>query len=226
MNKLIFTIILSILSFPCFSKTVKELENKSSQNVVALFNKVCMEAYLDEEELFKFLSNNNFEDLNNENISNNKINPEVEKNKKSKEFYGLSLSSTGKHYSIANENKIYFLDIEENTCSVLIKSINQDIFNNQFKDFRKNLTTQLFTETSKSFENRFGSTNYKLTSYFYFDKVDSQQLPFELYLTQTSAKKTNYQLKLTVHLENRKDILENKNKGNDKFLNTLFKKPI
>ena len=56
----------------CLSKTVKDNENTRSQNVVALFNKVCMEAYLDEDKLNNFLLNNNFEDLNDETIIENK----------------------------------------------------------------------------------------------------------------------------------------------------------
>lgn len=225
MNKLIFAIILSTLSFSCLSKTVKDNENTRSQNVVALFNKVCMEAYLDEDKLNNFLLNNNFEDLNDETIIENKDSQNSKSNNElnKKQSQGLVLSATGKHYSIENEKKVFFLDIGDETCSILVKSINQDIFNNQFKDFRKGLTTESFTEISKSLEKRNGSTNYKLTSYYYFDKEDNQQLPFELYVTQTNTKKTTYQLKLTVHLDKRKEILENKQKSKNDFTNITFK---
>ena len=78
MYKLICAIILSTLSLSGFAKSVKENEVGRSQNVVALFNKACMEAYLDEDELSSFLFNNNFEDLNDET-------PQKEDTDKSKE---------------------------------------------------------------------------------------------------------------------------------------------
>lgn len=207
MNKLICAIVLSTLSLSGFAKSVKENEIGRSQNVVALFNKACMEAYLDEDELSSFLFNNNFEDLNDET-------PQKEDTDKSKEKKTniLDLSKNGRHYSIVNDKKLFFLDITDETCSVLVKTINQDVFNAQFKEFRKGLTDELFTEIGKSFETRTGSTTYKVTAYFYSTQEEGETLPFQLYLTQTNAKNVPYQLRLSVHIDKRKEILNKKSK--------------
>lgn len=210
MNKLLCAIALSTLSLSCFAKTVKENEILRSQNVVALFNKACMEAYLDEDELSNFLLNNDFEDLNDE-TNLPKSDDNKEKTDKSKGTI-LDLSTNGKHYSIVNEKKKFFLDITDNTCSVLVKSINQDVFNVQFKEFRKNLTSDSFTENSKAFETRKGSTSYKVTAYFFFTQEDGEQLPFELYLVQSNERTLPYQLKLSVHIDKRKELLSKKSK--------------
>lgn len=219
MNKLIFAIILSTLSFSSFAKTVKENEISRSQNVVALFNKACMEAYLDEDELSSFLLNNKFEDLNDESISKKDEEKTDNKKEKTKESSILNLSKDGKHYSIVNDKKLFFLDITDETCSVLVKNINQDIFNVQFKEFRKGLTDELFTELGKSFETRTGATTYKVTAYFYTTQEDGEQLPFQLYLTQTNAKNVPYQLRLSVHIDKRKEVLGKKSK----FINAIYK---
>lgn len=210
MKKLIFAMVVSTLSLSCYAKTVKENEILRSQNVLSLFNKACMESYLDEEQLASFLSNNNFEDLNDENDEDksqkeNK-NPSAKKNNKSPI---LDFSQKGKHYSIVNDQRKFFLDITDKTCSVMVKNINQDIFNSQFKDFRKNFADSSIVESAKSFETRKGAINYKITAYFYSSE-QGEILPFEFYLVQSNENKLPFQLKLTFHLD-KKEHLSNKN---------------
>lgn len=205
MIKLLCVFFLSILSLSCSAKTVKENEVLRSQNVLALFDKGCMQAYLDEDTLSNFLLNNNFEDLNDETHS-------PSDNKKSSQQANnlIDLSTDGKHYSITNDKKIFFLDITDKDCSVLVKSINQDVFNLYFQDFRKSLTDNSILETSKSFEARKGSVHYQITSYLYFTEDGSTKLPFEFYLTQSNERNVPFQFKLTVHIEKRKEILNKK----------------
>lgn len=208
MFKFVFCIFLYVISYSTFAKTVKENEISNSQNVIALFNKACMDAFLDEEEFSNFIINNNFEDLNVNNIDNTSNNQHSLENQ-SKEFNNILLSTTGKHYSIIHDNRLYFLDVDTESCSVLVKAINQNIFNLQFKEFKKELTNFLFNEQSKSFESIVGSTNYKLTAYSYYTKDNKTQLPFSLYLTQTSSRMASYQLKLTVRLDKKIEHTEN-----------------
>lgn len=204
MNKLICTIILSFISFSCFSKTVKDNEISKSQNLISLFNKSCIEAFLDNDKLADFLFNNKFEILNKEN--NNSKNLEKKP--------GLDLSENGNHYFIINNDNKFFLDITEDSCSVLVKTVYQDAFNTQFKNFRKEFSTELFTEISKSLEIRKGSITYKLTSYNYYSQEDGEELPFKIYLGQTNSTNNKYQLKLTIQLNTIKEKTYSKYKLN------------
>lgn len=205
MKKLLFAILLSTLSISSFSKTVKENETLRSQNVIGLFNKACMESFLDDDQMASFLSNNNFEDLNDE------TEPEENNEPKEKKSNILDFSVKGKHYSITNEQRKFFLDITDTTCSVMVKNINQDIFNSQFKDFRKTFADSSFVETAKSFETRKGAINSKVTVYFYFSE-QGEVMPFEFYLVQSNQKQIPFQLKLTLHLDKKEKISTKNNK--------------
>lgn len=205
MKNLLSAMLLSTLSLSCFAKTVKENEILRSQNVIGLFNKACMESFLDEDKMSSFLSDNNFEDLNDENKDSD--NSETKEKKSSI----LDFSQKGKHYSITNENRKFFLDVTDNTCSVMVKNINHEIFNSQFKDFRKNFADSSVVENAKSFESRKGSTHYNVTAYFYFSE-QGEVLPFELYLVQSNEKNLPFQLKLTLHLEKKQKLSDKNNK--------------
>lgn len=206
MKKLMLAMLLSSLSVSSFAATVKENEILRSQNILGLFNKACMESYLDDDELALFLSNNNFEDLNDESEENQSKNDSNDKKTNILDF-----SKQGKHYSIVNEKRKFFLDITDTSCSVMVKNIHQEIFNSQFKDFRKSFADSSFVENAKSFETRKGSVNYKVTAYFYFSE-EGQVLPFELYLVQSNAKKLPFQLKLTLHLDKKEKVSNKTNK--------------
>jgi len=191
MNRILLSIIL-LLPLISYSKTVKEVEITRSINTLGLFDKVCMGVYLDDDELNQFLIENNFTDLNDETKKENN-----------------SKDSEVKNYSIDHEKTRFFLEISPKTCSVSTKNSNQDIFNFQFKKFRKEITQDSIIETSKSFEFRKNGVSYKISSYSYFSE-DYEKLPFEILLNQTNSNQTPYKLKLTVKIDKRAEIIENK----------------
>lgn len=206
MKKILLSFIILFCPVVSFSKTVAEVEVTRSQNILGLFDKICMGAYLDEDELNQFLVDNNFTDLNDETKQDGED--------KDKEI---------RYYSIDHEKTRFFLDIAPTTCSISIKNSNQDIFNSQFKKFRKEITENSLVETSKSFEIRKGGSSYKSSSYSYFLENQEEKLPFDILLNQTNSRKAPYQLKLTVKIDKRMDMMENK-KGLKKVnLNTKNK---
>lgn len=175
-----------------YSKTVKDVEINRSINVLGLFDKVCMGAYLDDDELNQFLIDNNFIDLNDETKKDDSTSKDI------------------RHYSIDYEKTKFFLDIAPTTCSISTKNSNQDIFNAQFKKFRKEITQNIILETSKSFEVRKGSTSYKISSYSYFLEEQEEKLPFEILLNQTNSRTDPYQLKLIVKFDNKSEMNDSK----------------
>jgi len=175
-----------------YSKTVKDVEINRSINVLGLFDKVCMGAYLDDDELNQFLIDNNFIDLNDETKKDDSNSKDI------------------RHYSIDYEKTKFFLDIAPTTCSISTKNSNQDIFNAQFKKFRKEITQNIILETSKSFEVRKGPTSYKISSYSYFLEEKEEKLPFEILLNQTNSRTDPYQLKLIVKFENKSEMNDSK----------------
>lgn len=192
MKKFILSLLLLSCPFLSYSKTVKETEIVRSQNILGLFDKVCMGVYLDEDELNKFLIDNNFTDLNDETVKNKESEKDI------------------RHYSIDHDKTRFFIDIEPTTCSISVKNSNLEIFNYQFKNFRKEITQNTITETSKSFEVVKDGSSFKISSYNYFTEEDNEQLPFEIFLNQTNSRKTPYQLKLSVKIEKRIEMNENK----------------
>lgn len=191
MHRILLSIIL-LLPLVSYSKTVKEVEITRSINTLGLFDKVCMGVYLDDDELNQFLIDNNFTDLNDETKKENN-----------------SKDNDVKNYSIDHEKTRFFLEISPKTCSVSTKISNQDIFNSQFKKFRKEITQDSIVETNKSFEFRKNGISYKVSSYSYFSE-NYEKLPFEMVLNQTNSNETPYQLKLTVKIDKRAEMIENK----------------
>ena len=198
MRQLLVFLMICISTSAFAEKTVKESEIEKSKNIISLFNKTCLSAYLDNDELSNFLLENPFEDLN-------------DSTKKDKE-------DNIKHYAINHNKNRYLVEISNNSCSIILKNINNDIFNNEFKSFRKSLFDESITENSKSYETRKGQNSYKLTTYDFYSNDEDVNLPFQFLVGQTNSNDAPFQIKLSIYLNKDKEITESYTKKMKNYL--------